>query len=181
MTDTKPKRRKVREVAGAPARRVKGGMNKLNTRMVNIDWTPRKMLKEYLRFNITGLFNSLFAFIIYEIFYWINLTDAYRAQAAWAVCVIIGQVEAHYTHYRFTFGSAAHYTTSLKWAVTIYSTILVLSTITMHIFVEELDIFHRYAWLINTVLFGYVNFAFLRWLAFPPEFDRDHLESIEEE
>ena len=51
----------------------------------------------------------------------------------------------------------------------------------MHIFVEELEINHRFAWAINTVLFGYVNFAFLRWLAFPPEFDKSHLSRLEEE
>ena len=37
------------------------------------------------------------------------------------------------------------------------------------------------AWAINTVLFGYVNFAFLRWLAFPQEFDKSHLSRLEEE
>jgi hypothetical protein len=38
-----------------------------------------------------------------------------------------------------------------------------------------------YAWPINAVLFGYVNFAFLRWLAFPPEQDRVLLNNMEEE
>ena len=174
-------RSSAKRIAAAPGRKVKQKMDGLNERMVAVEWTPKKMIKEYLRFNVTGLFNSAFAFIVYELFYWINLSDDYRAQLAWSVSIFIGQIEAHFTHYKFTFKSAAHYTNSLRWAVTIYTTILILSTITMHIFVEELEIYHRFAWAINTVLFGYVNFAFLRWLAFPPEFDKSHLSRLEEE
>lgn len=171
----------AKRIASAPGRKVKQKMDGLNERMVAIEWTPKKMIKEYLRFNVTGLFNSAFAFIIFEFFYWMNLSGDYRAQLAWSLSYFIGQIEAHFTHYKFTFKSAANYTNSLRWAVTVYTTILIISTITMHIFVEELEIYHRFAWAINTVLFGYVNFAFLRWLAFPPEFDKAHLSIIEEE
>ena len=169
------------KIAGAPGRKIKVRMDTLNDRMLAVKWTPKKMINEYVRFNIVGIFNSIFAFIIYELFYWINLSDNYRPQAAWAACILIGQIECHYAHYRFTFGSAANYMQSLKWAATIYSTILVLSTISFHILIEELLIYHRYAWAINTILFGFVNFAFLRWLAFPPEQDKSLLGDIEEE
>ena len=169
------------KIAGAPGRNIKVKMTTLNDRMLAVKWTPKKMINEYVKFNIVGIFNSIFAFIIYELFYWINLSDTYRPQAAWAACILIGQVECHYAHYRFTFGSAANYLQSLKWAATIYSTILVLSTISFHILIEELLIYHRYAWAINTVLFGFVNFAFLRWLAFPPELDKSLLSVLEEE
>ena len=169
------------KIAGAPGRKIKVRMDTLNDRMLAVKWTPKKMINEYVRFNIVGIFNSIFAFIIYELFYWINLSDNYRPQAAWAACILIGQIECHYAHYRFTFGSAANYMQSLKWAATIYSTILVLSTISFHILIEELLIYHRYAWAINTILFGFVNFAFLRWLAFPPEQDKSLLGDLEEE
>lgn len=169
------------KIAISPGRKMKVRMGNLNDRMVAVKWTPKKMINEYVKFNIVGIFNSIFAFIIYELFYWINLSDNYRPQAAWAACILIGQIECHYTHYRFTFGSAANYLQSLKWAASIYSTILVLSTISFHILVEELLIYHRYAWAINTVLFGFVNFAFLRWLAFPPELDKSLLSALEEE
>jgi putative flippase GtrA len=169
------------KIASAPGRKIKVRMGNLNDRMVAVKWTPKKMINEYVKFNIVGIFNSIFAFIIYELFYWINLSDNYRPQAAWAACILIGQIECHYAHYRFTFGSAANYLQSLKWAASIYSTILVLSTISFHILIEELLIYHRYAWAINTVLFGFVNFAFLRWLAFPPELDKSLLSALEEE
>ena len=169
------------KIASAPGRKMKLKMGTLNDRMVAVKWTPKKMINEYVKFNIVGIFNSIFAFIIYELFYWINLTDTYRPQAAWAACILIGQIECHYAHYRFTFDSAANYLQSLKWAAKIYTTILVLSTISFHILIEELLIYHRYAWAINTILFGFVNFAFLRWLAFPPEFDKSLLSALEEE
>jgi putative flippase GtrA len=171
----------AKRIASAPGRKVRQKMATLNDRMLAVQWTPKKMINEYIRFNMTGIFNSIFAYIVYELFYWINLTDTYRAQSAWAACILIGQVECHYAHYRFTFGSAANYLASLRWAVIIYTTILILSTIIFHIMVTEMDIYHRFAWLINIVLFGFVNFAFLRWLAFPPEFDKSLLHTLDGE
>jgi len=171
----------AKRIASAPGRKVKQKMTTLNDRMLAVQWTPKKMINEYVRFNITGVFNSIFAYIVYELFYWINLTDTFRSESAWAACILIGQIECHYAHYRYTFGSAANYLASLRWAAMIYTTILVLSTVTFHIMVAEMEIYHRYAWIINTILFGFVNFAFLRWLAFPPEFDKSTLHILEEE
>jgi len=151
------------------------------SRVTDVGWNFRTIINEFLKFNIVGTFNFFFALTLYEVLYWVDLWPAHTAVAAWAVSTAIGNVEAHFMHYKFTFKSAANYTNSLRWAVTVYTTILIISTITMHIFVEELEIYHRFAWAINTVLFGYVNFAFLRWLAFPPEFDKAHLSLIEEE
>jgi hypothetical protein len=37
---------------------------------------------------------------------------------------------------------------------------------------------HYVAWLINTCLFGFLNFVLIRWLAFPPELDDAYLERL---
>lgn len=169
------------KIAKSPGRKIKQKMNDYNERMDAIEWTTKKMLKDYIRFNMVGVFNQMFTLILYSSFYWINIWPEHRAVAAWVLSVFIGQIEAHYTHYRFTFGSTNDYWTSFKRTMTIYTIILCFSTISEYILVESMSIYHWHAWAINTVLFGYVNFAFLRWLAFPPEFDKSLLSALEEE
>jgi putative flippase GtrA len=171
----------AKRVATARGRRVKKRMDDYDARMLAVEWTSKKMLRDYLRFNVVGVFNQLFALTLYASFYWANLWPEHRAVTAWVLSVFIGQIEAHYTHYRFTFRSASDYWTSFKRTMTIYTTILVFSTISETILVERMLINHWYAFGINTVMFGYVNFAFLRWLAFPPEQDKFLLNRMEEE
>ena len=171
----------AKRMASSSGRRMKQRVINLNERMVAIEWTPKKMIHEFMKFNITGTFNTAFAFLLYEIFYWLNLWDSHRAVAAWVVSAFIGQVEAHFMHYRYTFKSGVVYLTSLKWAVICYSSLLVVSTISEYILVEQMFIHHRFAWAINTCMFGFINFALIRWLSFPPEQDLEHLRRIEEE
>jgi len=171
----------AKRIAAAPGRKMKQKMNNYNERMLAIEWTSKKMLHDYFRFNVVGVFNQLFTLTLYASFYWANLWPEHRAVAAWVLSVFIGQIEAHYMHYRFTFNSASNYWTSFKRTMVIYTTILIFSTISETILVERMLMYHWHAWGINTVLFGYVNFASLRWLAFPPEQDKSLLGLLEEE
>ena len=159
-------------LALVPGKRMKSGMNNLNERMVEVEWTPSVMVKEYVRFNLTGIFNTIVFLLLYELFYWLNLWGEHRAVSAWVVAAVISQVQSHFTHYRFTFGSEAPYLQSLKWAMIVYTTALALSTTSEYYLIEVMGIYHRLAWLINALFFGFMNFAALRWLAFPPEYDR---------
>ena len=171
----------AKRIASAPGRKMKQKMDNYNERMLAIEWTSKKMLKDYLKFNFVGGFNQLFALTMYATFYWANVWPEHRAVTAWVLSMLISQIEAHYAHYRFTFGSATDYWKSFKRTMIIYTTILCFSTISEYILVERMLINHLYAWPINAVLFGYVNFAFLRWLAFPPEHDKSLSYLIEEE
>lgn len=172
---------RAKRAATTRGRRVKKKMDDYDERMLAVEWTSRKMLRDYLRFNVVGVFNQAFTLVLYASFYWANLWPEHRAVTAWVLAVFIGQIEAHYMHYRFTFKSASNYWTSFKRTMTIYTTILVFSTISETILIERMLIYHWYAFGINTILFGYVNFAFLRWLAFPPEQDKLLLSKMEEE
>jgi len=171
----------AKRVASKRGRKVKKRMDDYDERMLAVEWTSKKMLHDYFRFNVVGIFNQSFTLVLYASFYWANLWPEHRAVTAWVLGVFIGQIEAHYMHYRFTFKSASNYWTSFKRTMTIYTTILIFSTISETILVEGMQIYHWYAFGINAVLFGYVNFAFLRWLAFPPEQDKFLLNKMEEE
>ena len=147
-------------------------MLRMRERLEDVGWTRGVMLHEFLKFNVAGTFNFLFALALYEILYWIDLWSAHTAVAAWAVSCAIGNVEAHFMHYRFTFKSEFPYFRSLNRAFWTYTGQLIVTTGSHYLMVEVLLVHHRIAWLVNTCVFGFVNFLLIRWIAFPPEYDR---------
>ena len=145
------------------------------SRVVDVGWTFRKIINEFLKFNVVGTFNFFFALALYEVLYWIDLWSAHTAVAAWAVSTAIGNVEAHFMDYRYTFKSTFSYFKSLNRAFWTYTGQLVVTTSTLYLMVEVLLVHHRIAYLVNTCVFGFLNFVLIRWLAFPPELDESYL------
>jgi putative flippase GtrA len=143
----------------------------MRERIEDVGWTFRVMLNEFLKFNIVGIFNSAFALVLYEVLYWVDLWPSHTAVAAWAVSSAIGNVEAHFMHYRFTFNSTFSYFRSLNRAFWTYSGQLVVTTLFHYLMVEVFLLHHTFAWFVNTCVFGYINFLLIRWIAFPPEYD----------
>ena len=84
-------------------------MLRMRKRLDDVGWTKRVMLYEFLRFNIAGTFNFFFALVLYEVLYWVDLWPAHTAVSAWAISSAIGNIEAHFMHYRFTFKSTFSY------------------------------------------------------------------------
>ena len=143
----------------------------IRKRAKDIGWNNKVMLYEFFKFNIAGTFNFIFALVLYEILYWVDLWPGHTAVAAWAVSCAIGNVEAHFMHYRFTFKSKFPYFKSLNRAFWTYTGQLVVTTLSHYMLVEVLFVNHRLAWLVNTCIFGFLNFLLIRWIAFPPEYD----------
>ena len=108
-------------------------------------------------------------FALYQLFYWFNPVESFTGEVAWVLSFILGTLEAHSVHRRFTFKSTASYGESLYWVIFVYSIILVLSTLTISTLIRTFEIQYQLAWVINNCLFGLVYFAGLRLLAFPPE------------
>ena len=92
------------------------------------DWNRRVMMVEFFKFSAFGLFNSAFAWILYEVLYKIDLWSEHRAVAAWSVSCTIGMIQAHYVHYKFTFDSNFPYGQSLYRAVVVYASQLLVTT-----------------------------------------------------
>jgi putative flippase GtrA len=150
-------------------------MRRMQERIKDVRWTHRVMLYEFLKFNIAGTFNFLFALALYEVLYWVDLWPAHTAVAAWAVSSTIGNVEAHFMHYKFTFKSTFSYFRSLNRAFWTYTAQLVVTTLSHYFMVEVILVHHRIAWLVNTCVFGFINFLLIRWIAFPPEYDQKNM------
>jgi len=91
-----------------------------------------------------------------------------------AVSCLIGNIEAHFMHYRFTFSSTFSYFRSLNRAFLTYTGQLLITTLFHYLMVEILLLHHTLAWLVNTCVFGYLNFLLIRWIAFPPEYDKKY-------
>ncbi|MBR84572.1 MAG: hypothetical protein CMA85_01310 [Euryarchaeota archaeon] len=144
-------------------------------RVNNVGWNFRIIINEFLKFNIVGTFNFFFALALYEALYWVDLWPAHTAVAAWAVSTAIGNVEAHFMHYKFTFKSTFSYFRSLNRAFWTYTGQLVVTTLFHYLMVEVLLVHHRIAYLVNTCVFGFLNFVLIRWIAFPPELDQSYL------
>ena len=46
-----------------------GWINDFKDRVTDVGWTSGTVFREFMRFNVTGCFNSAFAFAIYQILY----------------------------------------------------------------------------------------------------------------
>ena len=143
---------------------------------------PPRVSWQFLRFNAAGFVNGPFFLVAYEVFYFLNLTPPFRAHfetwlgvgsemhwrapTAWALAYIIGSIEAHFVHYKFTFASQRSYLPSLWRTLTVYCTVLILSTYADYRLVSDFELHHRLAWFINASFFGIFNFMALRFFAF---------------
>lgn len=150
-------------------------MGRLRERIDDVGWTFTVMFNEFIKFNIVGVFNSSFALLLYEVLFWVDIWPSHTAVAAWAVSSAIGNIEAHFMHYKFTFKSTFSYRRSLNRAFWTYTGQLVVTTACHYVMVEILYFHHTVAWFVNTCIFGYLNFLLIRWIAFPPELDQEYI------
>ena len=142
-------------------------------KMHQFDWDRSVMIKEFILFSSVGVLNTLFAWVLYEILYVLNVWPGHAAVAAWSISCAIGMVESHYVHYKFTFKSSFPYRRSLYRAIIVYASQLIITTWITYTLVEGYGIHHRLVWLFNTCVFGFFNFLMIRLIAFPPEYDVD--------
>ena len=146
----------------------------MRERIDDVGWTFKVMLNEFIKFNLVGIVNSTFALVLYEVLYRVDLWPSHTAVAAWAVSCAIGNIEAHFMHYKFTFNSTFSYFRSLNRAFWTYTGQLLITTLFHYLMVEIFLLHHTLAWLVNTCVFGYLNFLLIRWIAFPPEYDKKY-------
>jgi len=148
-----------------PIRRISNAISDFKSKV----YGKEQFSEDFIRYVIIACLNSVFMFCVYQALYWLNPLQAYTVEFAWFFSFIIGTIEAHYVHRRFTFKSTASYGESLYWVIFVYSIILVLSTLTISTLINMFDVQYQVAWVINNILFGLFYFAGLRFLAFPLE------------
>ena len=108
----------------------------MRERIDDVGWTFKVMVNEFLKFNLVGIVNSTFALVLYEVLYRVDLWPPHTAVAAWAVSCAIGNIEAHFMHYKFTFNSTFSYFRSLNRAFWTYTGQLLITTSFHYLMVE---------------------------------------------
>ena len=128
-----------------------------------------RLKKQFLRFYFIGFITSTTCWFLYEILYYIKLSDDFHEASSWAISYTITSFLAHYLHYRITFDPNRNYWPSLWRTLLIYMTAMVFSTITDHLLIAS-GMHHRIAWILNMGGFGVLNFFLLRWYAYEDVF-----------
>lgn len=119
-----------------------------------------------VKFNLVGFINSLSFWCLYELLFYLHLSLEYRVESAWAIAYATTSILAHFLHFKITFEPDRNYLASMWRTLMVYGSTLVLSTVCEHILVSDYNIHHRLAWIMNTVVFGLLNFMALRYFTF---------------
>ena len=127
----------------------------------------RRLLTEYAYFCAVGTFNVLIFLAMYSVAYSIAGEIEYRAASAWSVSYLISSIISHSMHRWFTFRSTSPYGRSLSLTMIVYTTLLIISTISQAILADRMGFDHLAVWALNTVAFGFLSFIALRFVAFP--------------
>ena len=128
----------------------------------------RRLLTEYAYFCAVGTLNVIIFFVMYYVAYsLIETSNEYRAAIAWSPSYLISSIISHSMHRWFTFRSTSPYGRSLTLTMIVYTTLLIISTISQAILADRMGFDHLAVWALNTVAFGFLSFIALRFLAFP--------------
>ena len=152
--------------------RVRDRVDRVKNGLSAEDYSVRRTMVEYLRFNAVGVLNVAFFFALNYFLDWLDLS-AYKSLTVWAPAWIIGAVQAHAAHRWITFRSRAAYRESLLWATVVYGVTAVLSTLSVFLLADLAGVNYWIVWAMNTIAFGFASFLGLRGLAFPPSLDAD--------
>jgi hypothetical protein len=152
--------------------RLRDRVDQAKSGLSEADYSVRKMVIEYLRFNVIGALNVTFFFVLNFLLSWLDLC-AYMSLSVWAPSWLIGALEAHAAHRWVTFRSQAAYRESLMWAYVVYGVTAIMSTLAVFLLADVFHVNYWIVWAMNTLTFGFATFLGLRYLAFPPSLDAE--------
>lgn len=123
---------------------------------------------EIFRFILVGGSGVVIGWFVYNIIYFLNPIDAYKATFTWTLAYIFGVWQQHGLHWNFTFErNNLSYFKSLRGSYIAYSMGLFISISVNFSLVEVFEIHHQLAWLFSVGSSVAVNFVFLKKYAFP--------------
>ena len=120
----------------------------------------------FRRYLITAGLNTVIFYVIWEIFYWILPSGSYWPTVSWASAWILGSFVAHWTHRIWTFNSDRDPRWTVPASMSIYTVGLVGSTACYYIGTESFGFDVRLIWLLNSALWGGLNYIAQREIAF---------------
>ena len=142
--------------------------------LLDEEYNRRRFAGEYSKFLFIGGINGFVFFSLYSFLFVVNPfgVDSVSTQhtIAYGLSWFLGSIEAHMLHRRVTFSSSqTKYGESLLWSQLVYLTVGTASTVSGYFMVEMFSLNNWLAWLIQSCVFGPLNFVGLRLVAFAPE------------
>jgi len=152
--------------------------------LVGEEYNRRRFAGEYSKFIFIGGINGFVFFSLYSFLFVVNPFDVDSVSTqhtiAYGLSWFLGSIEAHMLHRRVTFGtSETKYGESLLWSQLVYITVGTASTAAGYFMVEIFDMNNWLAWLIQSAVFGPLNFVGLRLIAFAPAIEDEESQSDE--
>ena len=120
----------------------------------------------FRRYVMTALVNFLAFYSLWELFVFILPEDNYWPTVSWAIAWFLGSLQAHWTHRIWTFDSDR----DIKWTIPTTMALYVIggvgSTACYYIGTVAWGFDERITFLINSSLWGFLNYLGQREIAF---------------
>ena len=120
----------------------------------------------FRRYLVTAGLNTAIFYVIWEICYWALPSGNYWPTVSWASAWVLGSFVAHWTHRIWTFNSDRDPRWTVPASMSIYTVGLVGSTACYYIGTESFGLDVRLVWLLNSALWGGLNYIGQREIAF---------------
>ena len=120
----------------------------------------------FRRYLVTATGNMVVFYLIWEACYWLFPEGNYWPSISWAVAWVLGSFIAHWTHRIWTFNSDRDPRWTVPASMAVYTVGLVGSTVCYYIGTESMGLDARIALVVNSSLWGLINYLGQREIAF---------------
>ena len=120
----------------------------------------------FRRYLLTAGINTTIFYALWELSYWLLPEENYWPSIAWAIAWILGSYVAHWTHRKLTFNSQRDVRWTVPASMSVYTIGMVGSTACYYIGTVPMGLDVRIVFLLNTSLWGVLNYLGQREIVF---------------
>tara|TARA_B100000902_G_scaffold18355_1_gene22009 strand:+ start:1666 stop:2106 length:441 start_codon:yes stop_codon:yes gene_type:complete len=135
---------------------------------VELSVTKKELSGELTRFALLGIFNVGVMLLLFSIIRYTQpeIYPALDVAIAWLISYLVTSLMAHHLHRKYTFATDGIYKKSLVRAMYVYTSVMLLSTVSIYVLVDFFGFNDLITALILNPITGLLNFIGLRLLAF---------------
>ena len=128
-----------------------------------MQFVERPIIQKYV---LVGTLNFIVFYGFYMLFFLMLGSEGRMPTISWAIAWILGSIFAHWTHRTWTFQSEREVGWTFSATMGIYISGWIGSTATFDWLLFNTEMNHNLIWLMNTALWGVIDYLGLRYLAF---------------
>ena len=135
---------------------------------IELSVTKKELSGELTRFALLGIFNVGVMLLLFSIIRYTQpeIYPALDVAIAWLISYLVTSLMAHHLHRKYTFATDGIYKKSLVRAMYVYTSVMVLSTVSIYVLVDIFGFNDLITALILNPITGLLNFIGSRLLAF---------------